>query len=81
MTGRDLASPDQSPVGVFAVSGVTWQVRGPRAGDGMASVLLGYIQLVGDNFEATNLVRPSESRTTSTLAQAAESITTGAAAT
>ena len=74
-----LASLQHISVGTFAVSAATWQVRGPRVGADSVSVLLGYIQRVGDTFEATNLFRPLESRVASTLAQAAESIAAGAA--
>jgi hypothetical protein len=72
-----LASLPHSGVGILAVSGGTWQVRGPRAGDDSASVVLGYIQRVGDTFEATKLLRPLEFYAASTLAQAAESIAAG----
>ena len=65
--------------GTFAVSAATCQVGRPRVGAGSGSVLLGYIQRVGDTFEATNLLRPLESRVASTLAQGAESIAAGAA--
>ena len=75
----DPAPLQHISVGTFAVSAATWQVRGPRVGAGSVSVLLGYIQRVGDTFEATNLLRPLESRVASTLAQAAESIAAGAA--
>ncbi|TFD05841.1 hypothetical protein E3T28_00385 [Cryobacterium sinapicolor] len=74
-----LASLHYISVGTCAVSAATWQVRGPRVGVDSVSVLLGYIQRVGDTFEATNLLRPLESRVASTLAQAAESITAAAA--
>ena len=74
-----LASLQHISVGTFAVSAATWQVRGPRIGVDSGSVLLGYIQRVGDTFEATNLLRPLESRVASTLAQAAESNAAGAA--
>ena len=74
-----LASLHYISVGTVAVSASTLQVRGPRIGVDSVSVLLGYIQRVGDTFEATNLLRPLESRVASTLAQAAESIAAGAA--
>ena len=75
----ELAPLQHISVGTFAVSAATWQVRGSRVRVDSGSVLLGYLQHVGDTFEATNLLRPLESRVASTLAQATESIAVGAA--
>ena len=77
-------STDPAPLqrisgGSFAVSAATWEVRGARFGAGSGPVLLGHIQRVGDTFEATNLLKPLQSRVGSSLAQAAESIAAGAA--
>ena len=77
-------STDPAPLqrirsGTFAVSAATWEVRGALFEAGSGSVLLGHIQRVGDTFEATNLLKPLQSRVGSTLAQAAESIAAGAA--
>ena len=70
----ELDSLQRISVGTFAVSAATWQVRRPRVGVVSGSTLLGYLQRVGDTFEATNLLRPLESRVASTLAEAAENI-------
>ena len=69
-----LASRQHDSVSLVAVSATTWQVRGQRDGDEPASDILGYIQHVGDTFEATSLIRPLECRAMSTLARAVESI-------
>lgn len=77
MPEHDQASQNHAPI-VLEVSPTTWQVRVGLNGQ-PGSLLLGYIQRVGDVFEATDLARPLDIATATTIDQAAASITGGVA--
>ncbi|HSP52561.1 MAG TPA: hypothetical protein VLO00_06675 [Cryobacterium sp.] len=76
MPEHDQASQDDSAF-ILEVSPATWQVRVHGTKGQPGTVLLGYIQRVGDVFEATNLARPLRMVAAKTLDQAAASITGG----
>lgn len=75
MPDHDHASRNHSRISIREVSPATWQVRVSGVSGERGSMLLGYIQRVGDVFEATSLARPRDSIATSTMDQAATSIT------
>ena len=77
MPEHDQALLHRLDIHVVEVSSATWQVRQRGMAGASGSVLLGYIQRVGDVFEATDLARPLARLAASTFAGAAESIASG----
>lgn len=77
MPELDQASRHHSRISVTEVSSATWQVRVQSLNGERGTMLLGYIQRVGDVFEATDLARPMDRVPAATIDQAAASITGG----
>jgi hypothetical protein len=79
MSKHVQASIHRGHSGVAGDSPITWQERGPGIALGSASVLLGFIQCVGDSFEASDLTRPMERTHLSSLSRSASTLKGGAA--